>query len=187
MPLFYFHLGLGNRILRDDEGTELDSRAAARAEAQAIVRELVPTAASCSSLYPSNWFLRVADADGQFLHLPIDRPALEVVTAEPPPEPPPTPAAADVSAPGPTSRAAQILARFLDRRRDTTALLRRNHQLRQELTSELQACHQIRRQTADLIAYARTVNFAWGGGLAAWRGVLKKLAPAERQSRSTRG
>ena len=163
MPVFYFHLGFGGRILRDDEGTELESRAAARAEAQAIIRELAPTAASCSPGRPSNWFLRVADADGQFLHLPIDRPPLEVVPAEQPPEPPPTPPPADVSAPPPTSRAAQVLARFLDRQRDTTALLRRNQQLRDQLASELEACHRTRQQTADLVECARAVNFAGEG------------------------
>jgi len=163
MPLFYFHLGFGGRILRDDEGTELESRAAARAEAQAIIRELAPTAASCSFGHPTNWFLRVADADGQFLHLPIDRPPLEVVPAEQPPEPPPAPPPADVSAPPPTSRAAQVLARFLDRQRDTTALLRRNHQLRDQLASELEASHRIRQETTDLVECARAVNFAWGG------------------------
>src|SRR5262249_16765140 len=134
MPLFYFHLGFGGRILRDDEGTELESRAAARAEAQAIIRELAPTAASCSFGHPTNWFLRVADADGQFLHLPIDRPALEVVTADHRSEPPPTPARADQSASPLPRRAAEVLARFLDRQRRTTALLRRNQQLRDQLS-----------------------------------------------------
>ena len=174
MPVFYFHLGFGGRILRDDEGTELESRAAARAEAQAIIHELGPTAASCSPGRPNSWFLRVADADGQFLHLPIDRPPLEVVPAEQPPEPPATPPSADVSAPRPTGRAAQVLARFLDRQRDTTALLRRNHQLREQLASELQACHRIRQETTDLVECARAVNFA--GRLPR----LKKLAPASR-------
>src|SRR5262249_51743002 len=144
-----------------DEGTELESRAAARAEAQAIIRELAPTAASCSSGHPTDWFLRVADADGQFLHLPIDRPALEVVTADHRSEPPPTPARAGQTASPLPRRAAEVLARFLDRQRRTTALLRRNQQLRDQLSVQLQACQQIRQQSADLLACARAVNFAW--------------------------
>src|SRR5215475_8774166 len=40
MPLYFFHLNFGDRILPDDEGVELPNRSAAREEALAAVRDL---------------------------------------------------------------------------------------------------------------------------------------------------
>ena len=163
MPLFYFHLGLGNRILCDDEGTELGKPGGSPCRGAGHHPRACPTAASCSSGHPTDWFLRVADADGQFLHLPIDRPALEVVAADhaPAPQPPPTTARAGESASPLSGRMAEVLARLLEGQRRTSELLQRNQQLRGQLSSELQACQRIRQQSADLLAYARTLNFAW--------------------------
>jgi len=56
---------------------------------------------------------------------------------------------------------AEVLARLLEGQRRTSELLQRNQQLRGQLSSELQACQRIRQQSADLLAYARTLNFAW--------------------------
>jgi hypothetical protein len=38
MPLYFFHLNFGHRVLPDEEGVELPNRSAAREEALAAVR-----------------------------------------------------------------------------------------------------------------------------------------------------
>jgi hypothetical protein len=40
MPLYFFHLSFGHRIVPDEEGVELPNRSAARAEALAVIRDL---------------------------------------------------------------------------------------------------------------------------------------------------
>jgi len=40
MPLYFFHLNFGHRVLPDQEGIELPNRSAAREEALAVVRDL---------------------------------------------------------------------------------------------------------------------------------------------------
>lgn len=79
MPLYFFHLSFGERIVCDDEGIELPSRSAARAEALAAVQALSDKTTGQNSRRWAGWFLHVADADGAFLRYPIGTPALEVV------------------------------------------------------------------------------------------------------------
>src|SRR5262245_8317615 len=76
MPRYFLHLSFGDRVLPDEEGVELASRAAARREALAVVRDL---SGSGTGRW-AGWFLHVADPDGQFLSLPIGYPALELVS-----------------------------------------------------------------------------------------------------------
>src|SRR5262245_26251496 len=76
MPCYFFHLSFGDRVLPDEEGVELSSRAAARREALAVVRDLSGSVAGRWA----GWFLRVADQHGQFLSLSLGHPALEVVS-----------------------------------------------------------------------------------------------------------
>src|SRR5262249_30277121 len=125
MPRYFFHLSFGDRLLPDDEGVELPSRGAARQEAQAVVREL----SSCEGNRWASWFVRVADHRGQFLSVPIGRPALEVVSNDGPR----SDAAPWQESPEATSdrtraaalagRAAALFAEVMARRRRTAHLL----------------------------------------------------------------
>jgi hypothetical protein len=168
MPMFYFHLGLGDRILMDDEGIELASRAAARAEAHATIRELAATVIDPASGRPTSWFLRVADEQGSFLHLPVGRPALEVVSTqseEPTPSEVPTQPAEAPPAAAAAALAAMLtalIAEALERHQHTARLMERNRQLRDALLSEFLASQRVRQQTTDLLAAAR--SFGSGSG-----------------------
>jgi hypothetical protein len=79
MPLYFFHLSFGHRIVPDDEGVELPNRLAARAEALAVIRDLSNPEVSGNPRRWASWFLQVADEKGQFLRMPIRHPALEIV------------------------------------------------------------------------------------------------------------
>jgi hypothetical protein len=46
MPLYFFHLSFGHRIVPDEEGVELPNRSAAREEALAVIRR------SCYNKFP---------------------------------------------------------------------------------------------------------------------------------------
>ena len=133
MPRYFFHLSLGERLLADEEGVELASRAAARQEALTVVREL---AGSVSSRWAS-WFLRVADRRGQFLSLPIGYPAFELVSNDRPSGSAATPPPAAAEQAALTERAAALFAEALVLRRRTAELLERNLKLRAELSAEL--------------------------------------------------
>jgi hypothetical protein len=78
MPLYFFHLTFGSRVVSDEEGVDLRNRAAAREEGLAIIRELSHRTDSNSRRWAS-WFLHVSDEAGQFLRLPVGQPALELV------------------------------------------------------------------------------------------------------------
>src|SRR5215470_19827134 len=80
MPLYFFHLNFGQRVVPDEEGVELLSRSAARDEALAVVRELVNAEAAGSRRRWAGWFVEVADEIGGFFRTPIGQPALEIVT-----------------------------------------------------------------------------------------------------------
>src|SRR5262249_39006421 len=166
MPVFYFHLGFNGRVLTDDEGTELADRAAARTEAQAIIRELASTGTGRALGRSSDCYLRVADADGPFLHLPLAGPALEVVPAHRPPDPSrPRDARSPDRAGMMTALAAQI-----DEQHDRTAkLMQQNRRLREALASELRATERIRNQTLHLLACARALDFSAGAVAATHR------------------
>ena len=82
MPLYFFHLSFGDRTVPDDEGVELPNRFAAREEALAVIRDLSNPEIAGNPRRWASWFLQVADEGGEFLRLPIGRPALEVVTPD---------------------------------------------------------------------------------------------------------
>jgi len=154
MPRYFFHLSFGDRLLPDDEGVELASRAAARQEALAVMRELAGSAANRWA----SWFLRVADRKGEFLSLPIGHPALQLVSSDGPfSASPPTPDAAEVRvrAAALTQRAAAMFEQASELRRRTADLLERNRQLRAELSAEFR-CNRVAGDRArQLVAYAR--------------------------------
>src|SRR5262245_21052134 len=81
MPRYSFRLSFGQRILSDDEGVELPNRSAARNEAMAVIQDLSKSQVGGNRRWASS-FLQVADDVGQFLRLPIGRPALEIVTRD---------------------------------------------------------------------------------------------------------
>src|SRR5262249_28952314 len=84
MPLYFFHLNFGDRVLPDDEGVELPNQSAAREEALAVVRDLVEPKSGSNTRRWATWFLQVADDRGQFFRTPIGRPALEIVGLDAP-------------------------------------------------------------------------------------------------------
>jgi uncharacterized protein DUF6894 len=84
MPLYFFHLSFGHRIVPDDEGVELPNRRAARAEALAVIRDLSNPEVPGNPRRWASWFLLVADEKGQFLRMPIRHPALEIVAPDAP-------------------------------------------------------------------------------------------------------
>jgi len=77
MPLYFFHLNFGHRVLPDEEGVELPNRSAAREEALAVVRDLADPKIGGNTRRWASWFLQVADDEGQFFRTPIGHPALE--------------------------------------------------------------------------------------------------------------
>jgi len=79
MPRYFFHLSFGERTICDEEGIDLPSRSAARAEATASIRELTTPKIGSNPRRWASWFLEVSDDRGQFLRLPIGYPALEIV------------------------------------------------------------------------------------------------------------
>jgi len=79
MPLYFFHLTFGHRVLPDEEGVELPNRSAAREEALAVVRDLADPKLGGNTRRWASWFLQVADEQGQFFRTPIGHPALEIV------------------------------------------------------------------------------------------------------------
>jgi hypothetical protein len=76
LPLYYFNLSFGERILPDEEGIELADREAAREEAHAVIRDLAKRE---NRRRWASWFVDVTDEQGSFLRLPIGYPALEVL------------------------------------------------------------------------------------------------------------
>jgi Domain of unknown function (DUF6894) len=162
MPLFYFHLGLGSRLIRDEEGVELPDRAAAREEANAVTRDLSTTANGRSRL--AGWFLRVADSQGHFLHLPFGRPALELIVGREEI----VEAAAETSAPDFVASAPEVPATTLPslvmcvlaRKQHTAQLLEKNQQLRIALASVFSSREQTSAETSRLLESARQVR--WG-------------------------
>jgi hypothetical protein len=153
MPIFYFHFGFAGRILPDDEGTELPDRTAARAEAVAVMREIAPVLGGRGPEQRADGFLRVADEDGPFLHLPMDRPALEVVSAETSAAPPPP--AETVSSTAVVADVTTLVAEAMRHHEHAMRLMEKNRQLRYALSSVLATSETVRRQAAALIACAR--------------------------------
>jgi hypothetical protein len=157
MPLYYFHLSFGERMAPDEEGVELPNRAAAHAEALAVIQDLADAE---NGRRWASWFLDVTDEQGSFLRLPIGYPALEVSPkdgrarraassfklGDPTVSPDPLRA-------GPLrGRAAALVRERLAISQQTAALLEQNRQLRQELSSERSLSQQTRRRTRQLVA-----------------------------------
>src|SRR5262249_33515550 len=82
MPLYFFNLSFGQRVVPDEEGIELPNRSAARDEAYAVVRDLANSGVERGRRRWASWFLEVADEKGGFFRTPIGHPALEVVTPD---------------------------------------------------------------------------------------------------------
>jgi hypothetical protein len=160
MPIFYFHLGFAGRILSDDEGTELPDRPAARAEAVAVMREIAPVLGRRGPEQRADGFLRVADEDGPFLHLPMDRPALEVVSAQTSAV---SPRPAAVSSSVVPADMTTLMAEAMEQHEHTMRLMEKNRQLRYALSLVLATSQTIRDQAVGLIACARRRQSSVGG------------------------
>src|SRR5262245_33537374 len=140
MPLYFFHLNFGDRTVPDDEGVELPNRAAARAEALEVIRDLANPEVAGNPRRWASWFLQVADEGGEILRMPIGHPALAVVTpngpqaeAEPSEEKPTRPATTAAARGGrPSAALGQPMSAV---RKRTVQFLQRHQQLRQELSS----------------------------------------------------
>jgi hypothetical protein len=164
MPLYFFHLSFGDRTVPDEEGVELSNRSAAREEALAVIRDLADPDVAGDPRRWASWFLQVADEAGQFLRMPIGRPALEVVTAdaaepraEEPGPPPMQPAATAAAQPSAASRgrSAMLVQELSAVRKRTEQLLQHNQWLRDELSSLCLASEGIRARTSRLVLLAR--------------------------------
>jgi hypothetical protein len=166
VPLYFFHLSFGDRILPDDEGVELPNRSAAREEALAAVRDLSDPAVGGNPRRWASWFLQVADEQGGFFRTPIGHPALEIV-------------APDVEksrvqsascryrwprglffrrTAAPEARMADIIQQRKARQQCTAQLLRDNKQLRSELSSIYHTCENIGVRTSRLVLLARAAG-----------------------------
>ena len=82
MPLYFFHLSFGQRVVADQERVELPSRSAARDEAVAVVRDLANAQVEGARRRWASWFLEVANETGGFFRTPIGHPAFELVTSD---------------------------------------------------------------------------------------------------------
>lgn len=175
MPLYFFHLSFGDRLLSDEEGVELESRAAARAEALAVIRDMSSQVFSTqvSSTQVSStqvasgqatgrnsrrwagWFLRVADGRGQFLRLPMDPPALKVASTDrhaAAPDP-------NLEQAQPTRPCDQQTTTPLPRHADHTArLLEENRVLRSQLAFQFLVSEKAYIHSRQLLARARLVR-----------------------------
>jgi hypothetical protein len=161
MARYFFHLSFGDRVLPDEEGVELSSRAAARREARAVVRDLSDSVAGRWA----GWFLRVADRHGQFLSLPIGHPALEVVSDGAVQRRSTTGGRKDGEelvgrgqAGSLHARAAALFEQALALRECTAQLLDRNRQLRSQLSSEFLLNQAVGDRARQLISHARRVT-----------------------------
>lgn len=165
MPRYFFHVSFGERTIRDEEGIDLPSRSAARAEATASIRELtVPKIGSDPRRWAS-WFLEVSDDGGQFLRLPIGYPALEIVqphtqslqvqegkaNERPLNERPPARRGKDL---------ARLVQELEGRRQDTHRLLERGRELHSHLSSLCAVSENLRMRSRRAVEEARLV----GGG-----------------------
>jgi hypothetical protein len=171
MPLYFFHLTFGDRTVPDDEGVRLPDRSAAREEALAVIRDLADPEVAGHPRRWASWFLEVADEGGQFLRMPIGRPALEIVTPEAqalPAEEPKLkqirPAATAAARPSAASRgrSAMLVQQLSAVRKRTEQLLQHNQRLQHELSSLCLASESIRARTSRLVLLAKACRFASG-------------------------
>jgi hypothetical protein len=168
MPLYYFHLSFGERMLPDEEGVALPNRAAAREEALAVIQDLSDRE---HGRRWASWFIDVTDEQGSFLRLPIGYPALEVLPKD---GRRPRRAAsafkfgyasvsADTLPKGLFANRSAVLARErLAIRQWTKELLEQNRQLWRELSSEFAFSSQIGRNIRESLSSAQLVGSAGG-------------------------
>jgi len=157
MPRYFFHLSFGERTIRDEEGVELPSRSAARADATASIRELTNPKTGNNSRRWAGWFLEVSDDGGQFLRLPIGHPALEIVSPDGDRLRPEVPKLEPVLLAATTARGrtTEIVRQIATSRERTAQLLRDYQHLRRELLSVYLASKDMRGPTDRLVAIAR--------------------------------
>jgi hypothetical protein len=167
MPLYFFQLSFGSRVVPDEEGVELRDRTAAREEAVAIIRELTHRTGEGTRRRWASWFLEVDDEAGRFLHLPIGQPALELVAnnasqrpASLPEERPhrreeftsPRPAETPATSGHPLPRLVRQIAARLDQ---IAQLLELNRELRREISSQCLRSRQICGAARQVVSAAR--------------------------------
>jgi hypothetical protein len=163
MPLYFFHLNFGHRLLPDEEGVELPNRSAAREEALAVARDLADPKIGGNTRRWASWFLQVTDEEGEFLRMPIGHPALEVITPNGPQlhaelsEAKPTQPAATVAT-RQGRRSAMLVQQMAAVRKHTEQLLQRNQQLRLELSSVCLASANIRVRASRVVSLARLAS-----------------------------
>jgi hypothetical protein len=163
MPLYFFHLSFGDRTVPDDEGVELPNRAAAHAEALAVIRDLADPEVAGNPRRWASWFLQVVDEGGEVLRMPIGHPALEVVTPDgrqAKPEPsegkPIRPAQTVATRQG--RRSAMLVQQMAARRKHTEQLLQLNQRLRDELSAVCLASASIRVRASRVVSLARLAS-----------------------------
>jgi hypothetical protein len=156
MPLYFFHLSFGERIVPDDEGIELPNRSAAREEALAAVRDLK---VGRNPRRWAGWFLQVADEGGQFLRLPLGHPALEIVARDTQlNQGRPTASVAARQGVASGGRFAALVQQRTAVRERTAQLLERNRELRGEFSSLYLVSENIRVRASRLVSRARFVK-----------------------------
>jgi|SRR5262245_304752 len=153
MPRYFFHLSFGERRVLDEEGIDLPSRAAARAEATASIRELTNVKIGSDPRRWASWYR------GQFLRLPIGYPALEIVR-------PNTPALhsqqgeVNETRPAATGAATAPIRELRESRQDTHRLLERSRELHSQLLSLGAISEGLTRGARRLVDEARLIRAA---------------------------
>jgi Domain of unknown function (DUF6894) len=156
MPRYFFHLGFGDRTWPDHEGLEFPGRSAARAEAAAVIHDLCRGAPEENPRRWRGWFLRLADAEGEFLSLPIGEP-LSVLSDQY--------QSAAATEPAVEDRVAELARRITELGEHTTSLLEENRQLRQHLASEFRRSDQLRACAREILSSARVAGLAKPHGI----------------------
>src|SRR5262249_1378259 len=124
----------------DQEGAELPNRAAARAEALAVIRDLSRSQAERNRW--TGWLLRVEDDAGQFFCSPIGHPGLALVSNDEPSK----------RAPPARRPLEDVVAETARRASELRALLERNQRLREELQAEILLGTQAKLRANELLA-----------------------------------
>jgi hypothetical protein len=150
MPRYFFHLSFGAQACHDDEGVDLPNRAAARAEAFAVLRDLTRGRSEKNARGWVGWFLHVADAKGQFFSLPLGERLLSI--ASEPVDPKPSPARSL------DGQLAEVTRSFVKATQNTAHLMQQNRRLREALALELERSTQISSVARDLLSGTRSAR-----------------------------
>jgi len=171
MPVYFFHVSRGNRLLPDEDGTELRNRVAAREEAFSVASDLCHGVAGYDRRHWANCFLVVADADGSFLRIPIAPEGPTIVapghaasTSEQFTPSGTLPGVASVRLGG---RVAKLIQQTEKRRHATRRLMERQRVLRNQLRGQLASTEQALGEASQALARARLVGSALPNGVAA--------------------